>query len=359
MGRSKLTLSDAARRWNRSPIPTGPEMSSGDGGSGPTGALSGGIIIALLVMLGGIVWVWKSSPAPASAGSVAATVESPGAESLGPARDLIGRGEFSKADTLLIPLVAKFPEEQSLRLARAECLFGLKRFAESYAQYEKALAIGPREPSTEFAAGVAAREAGQLERAIEHMSMAQTADPYSPNYALALGQVQRKAGTIEAAKASLLRAAHLDSTNAYAWGTLAEIALSENNANICLQHVSRARALQPDSSEWKLIEARAHKRKGEPTKALQVLSGIESRQRKDAPVARLMAECYGMQGRSEEAAVIMGEAFLASPMDGALAYDAAVAYERVGNRDKALEHAKYAKALGHEGASKLLEKLGK
>lgn len=357
MGRFKPTLSDAARRWNRSPIPTGPMMPERDEETLPSRAISGGIIMALLVMLGGIVWVWQSGPAPATAkGPVA---ESPAAvgEALATARELMERGEWAKAEAVLIPATVRHPMEQSLRVARAECLSAVKRFAEAYDQYEKALAIGPREAGVEFAAGVAAREAGMMDRALEHLAMAQTLDPSKAEYALALGQIQRRTGSVDASKASLLRAAHLDPDNAFIWGTLAEIALSENSPNLCLQHIGKARALQPEVAEWRLIEAKALKRRGEPDKALRVLSGIEARQRKETPVARLIAECYGMQGRPADAAQILGEAFLASPVDSVLAYEAALAFDRAGNREKALEHAKYAVALGHEGAGRLLERL--
>ncbi len=358
MGRAKSSLSDVARRWNRSPIPTGPMLSSDEEGRRPSGVLSGGIIVALMVMLGGIVWVWKSSPAPASAARDGASVASVAAsETVASAREMMASGQWSRAENLLIPAAVKYPEDQAVRIARAECLAALKRYAESYTQYEKALAIGPRDASIEFGAGVAARESGNLERALEHLSMAQTADPQNPDFAVALAQTQRKTGSIEACKANLLRAAHLDPDNAFIWGTLADIALSENNTGVSLQHVSKARTLQPDSTEWRLIEARAHKRRGEPDKALRVLGAIEARQRKEPAVARLISECYGMQGHPADAATIMGEAFLASPMDGSLAYDAAVAFERAGNREKAVEYARYSKALGNESAVKLLAKL--
>jgi Flp pilus assembly protein TadD len=323
--------------------------------------LAGGIIVALLVMLGGIIWIWNSAtPQQASASSPALAVPTAAAvtASLDSARKYMGQSQWSKAEAILIQATAKYPEDQELRIARAETLVGLKRYSDAYTQYEKALAIGPRESKTEFAAGVAAANSNQVDRAIEHFSMAQTQEPRNATYPFWLAQMQRKAGSIEACKASLLRAANLDPENANVWGTLADIALGENNVNLALQHVNKARQLQPQVSEWRVVEARAHKRKGEPDKALMVLNAIEPMQRKDAPVARLMAECYGMLGRPADAASVMGDASLAAPTDGALAYDAAAAYERAGNKAKAVEFAKYAKALGNASAVKLLEKLG-
>lgn len=354
------TLTEIARRWNRSPVPTGVMMDREEPGTRPNGVLSGGIIVALLVMLGGIVWVYKSAtPQKAAAGTVAPIPSAPTTvAAIDSAKKLMSQGQWTKAEAILIQATTKYPEDQELRIARAETLVALKRYPDAYSQYEKALAIGPREARIEFAAGVTASKTNMTDRAIEHFSMAQASEPRNPTFAFWLAQMQRKAGSTEACKASLVRAANLDPDNANVWGMLADISLTENNVGLALQHVAKARQLQPDVSEWRVVEARAHKRKGEPDKALTVLNAIEPMQRKDAPVARLMAECYGMLGRPLDAAIVMGDSSLAAPTDGALAYDAAAAYERAGNKVKAIEFAKYAKALGNEAAGKLLVKLG-
>jgi tetratricopeptide (TPR) repeat protein len=357
MGLRRDMLTDAARRWNRSPIPTGPTFDAREEGERPSGPISAGIIIALMVMLGGILWIWQANPPSPAAASVTPAAPAETTEAVESARALMAKSKWAEADALLINATQRNPDVRELRLVRAECLVAMKRHGDAYTQYEKALAIGPREPDIDFAAGVAARESNNVERAVEHFSMAQAADPHVPEYALALGQMQRKQGNLEACKASLLRAANLEPGNAFVWGTLAEIALSENNTGLALQHVAKARELQPESTDWRVIEARGHKRKGEPQKSLNVLAAIESRQRKEPAVARLMSECYGMLGRAADAATIMGDASLASPTDGSLAYDAALAFDRAENKAKAIEFARYAKANGHEAAVKLLAKL--
>lgn len=360
MGLRKLkpgTLTDAARKWNRSPIPTGPQLRSEDGGQSPNGTISVGIILALMIMLGGILYIWQANPPSSAAASAPAPAPAEISEAEQSARALMTKSKWAEAENLLIRATQRNPDHRDLRLARAECLVAMKRHGDAYTQYEKALAIGPREPGIDFAAGVAARESNQVERAVEHFSMAQSADPQNADYAFALGQMQRKQGNVEACKASLLRAANLEPGNAYVWGTLAEVALGENNVNLSLQHVAKSRELQPEATEWRILEARGHKRKGEPAKSLSVLNTIESRQRKDPAVARLMSECYGMLGRAADAASLMADASLASPTDGALAYDAALAFDRAGNKIKAIEFARYAHASGHEAAVKLLAKL--
>jgi len=331
----------------------GPE----DDGQRPNGFLAGGIILSLMIMLGGILWVYRSAPVQQAAATTPLPSQEGAIAALDSAKVFTGQSQWSKADAVLLQACVKFPDHQGLRVARAECLTAMKRYPEAYEQYEKALAIGPRQADIEIAAGVAASKSNQTERAVEHFSMAQTVEPQNAEVAISLAQVQRKQNNIEACKANLLRAAHLQPNNAFTWGTLADIALGENNVNLALQHIAKARTLQPESTEWRIIEARAHKRKGEPDKALTVLHSIEARQRKEASVARLMAECYGMLGRPVDAASIMGDASLASPTDATLAYDAALAFERCGNRAKAIEFAKYAKASGSEAGAKLLAKL--
>jgi tetratricopeptide (TPR) repeat protein len=310
-------------------------------------------------MVGGVIAIYNTgawSPAHATA----ASTHPGGAEvaaALDSARIYGQRAEWPKAEAVLRAVAAQFPMDQEVRVAMAESMVAQKRPADAYEQYEKALAIGPREAKLEFAAGVTASSANLPERALEHFSMAQTVDPTVPAFPLNLGMIQRKLGQTDAAKASLLRAANLDPANAFAWGTLADIALSENNISIALQHVGRARALQPESKEWRLIEARAHKRRNEPEKALTLLLPMELSQRREPAIVRLIAECYAMLGRHSEAAAALGDAADANSSDAALAYDAAVAHERSGDLANAVDFAKRAKMLGSEPAAKLLERL--
>lgn len=318
-----------------------------------TGVLLGAVMVA------GFVSIYRTGAwSPSTA---AASPTRPGARELtaglDAARIYSRRGEWSKAEAVLRELSAKFVMEQEVRVALAESLVAQRRTPEAYEQYEKALAIGPRDAKLEYAAGVAANTIGKAERALEHFSMAQAADPVNASYPLALGMVQRKLGQVNPASASLLRAANLDPENAFAWGLLADIALAQNNVPVSLQHIARARKVQPESVEWRVIEARALKRKGDPEKALMVLLPIELSQRREAAVARLIGECYGMLGAFSEAAEAVADASTSAPTDGALAYDAAVALDRAGEGARALEFAKRAQMLGNADAAKLLARL--
>lgn len=356
------SLSEIPKRWDALAYRS---SEGSDGSAGPTRLLTAFIVMVCLLGLGGVVLMWKTgvfSPDSAAAAPVdpkATPAHQAIAAVLDSARALMTRSEWAKAEAILKSAAGQYPEDQEVRVALAETLLAQHREAESLEQYEKALAIGPRDAKLEFAAGQVASKSGRMDRAEEHFSLAASGDPKNASYALMLGTVQRKLGSVESAKASLLRAANLDPENAFAWGTLADIALGENNIAICLQHIDRARKLQPESKEWRLVEARARKRKGEPEKALMLLLPLDKSQRRELPVVRLIAECYGMLNRPTNAAEAYAEASLAEPTSADLAYETAVAYERAGDLEKAAEFGRRAKLLGSQPAAKLMERLGK
>jgi tetratricopeptide (TPR) repeat protein len=355
------TLADIPRRWDATPGKKLPDFHYGP--VSPSRLVSAGVAFLAVIMIAAVILLWQSG-ALAPADAVAAPETAPLkpdhqaiTASLDSARTLMKQSEWVKAETVLRVATARFPEEQEVRIALAETLLAMDKTRESYDQYEKALAIGPREAKLEFAAGQVANKAGLVDRAEEHFGMAQAADRSNAAYPLMLGMVQRKRGNVEASKASMLRAANMDPDNAYAWGTLADIALNENKVDICLQHIEKARKLQPESKDWRLIEARARKRKGEANEALMLLVPLDPSQRREPQVVRLIAECYGMLGRQTEAAAAVVDASRADPTNAELAYEAATWLERSGNKAEAMMYAKQAEGLGHKDAVKLVKRL--
>ena len=353
------SLAEIPRRWDALPQRK-PEIHVM--GGRPSKFLSLAIAALCILMVGAVVMLYRSgglAPAKADAAADSAPSSEGLTIALDAARRLMTSSQWPEAATILRRAAMQYPDQQEVRVALAESLIALDKPADSYEQYEKALAIGPRDPGLEFAAGQVASKAGLTARAEEHFEMAQTADPKNPAIPLMLGMVQRKLGKLETAKANLLRAANLNPESAYAWGTLADIALGENHLDLCLQHIDRARKLQPESKEWRLIEARALKRKGDPTGALRRLTSLDASQKREAPVARLIAECFSMLGRHAEAASALAEAFSADSVNADLAYETAAAFDRAGNRTRALEFATQAQILGSKPAATLLAKLNK
>jgi predicted Zn-dependent protease len=311
------------------------------------------LLIVILIQIRNVAVYGLFPPGAGGTGHPPSTL----AESIDAAHVYLRKGDPGKAEAILRQAVEEHPEEQDLRVVYGETLMALKKYPEAYDQYVKALAIGPREAGTEFTAGTLANQTGHPDLALEHYSAAQRADPKSAQYPLYLGQIQLKLGEIEAGKVSLLRATYLDPESAVAWGTLADVAIRENKIDIALQHVARARQLQPEVSAWRVIEAKALKRQGNAEGALVLLQGLNPSERRDPNILRLIGESYGLLQRPAGAAAAYAEASDDSIGDAELAYEAAVWFQKAGDVGRALSYAKRASALGHEGAGKLVEVL--
>jgi tetratricopeptide (TPR) repeat protein len=331
-----------------------------------------GVVAGLILGLGlsvaaGSIALWRS-PFMASRRALvegwrgAASVPAPDEDRLESivkaARTYELQGEPGRAEAIYREALARFPASGPLYAAYAEFLVGQRRYAEAYTEYEKALAVGERTAAGEFAAGLAASLAGRHDRAVEHFAAAQALEPASATIALHLGQAQMASGELDAARASLVRSLRLDEDQAVAWGMLAEISLRQNNAAMALQHIRRARLLEPANLAWRLIEARAHRRANDPRSALEVLAGVAESEQRDRAVLRLMAECYGMLSRPSDAAALLARASDAEPEAAWLAVEAAEWFERAGDAVSARRYAARAADLGDARAERLLERLG-
>ena len=319
--------------------------------------------LALAVGLGGyafhLAWNNGGGTPDQAAGSTNRSTATPAKveDIIASARTYVRQGESEKAETILAEASRQFSTDQSLRVAYVDILMAARKPGEAYEQYEKALAIGPREAKLEFTAGTAASMAGKPERALELYSAAQNADRTNPMYPLYLGQIQNKLGQNDEAKASLVRAAHLDPERAVTWGTLADIALRENNLDMALQHIARARTLEPGVVTWRLIESRALTRSNQPDKAVQLLVTLGEADRFSPPVLKQIGECYGLLSRPADAAAVYGAASDARPQDARLAGEAAEWARRANDRASALRLARRAASLGDQAGRELVAAL--
>ncbi|MBK7405664.1 MAG: tetratricopeptide repeat protein [Phycisphaerales bacterium] len=297
-----------------------------------------------------------ADPASAGAGTkprAASTVDA----ILSAADKLVQQGEADRAEAVLRAAVAEQPEDQELRLALAGACVMQKKLAPAYEQYEAALAIGPRTAEVEFNAGIVASQLGRIDRAEEHFSAAQASDLSDPRYPLYLAQVQIRAEEFDAARKNLMLATRLDENSAVAWGTLADLSLRQSEPNVALQLVKRARTLEPDSTAWRVIEARARNRLGQAAEALAVLQGIAVADRRQLPILRLVGETYGLLGKPAQAAKEFEEAAQATPANPDLLFETAVWCERAGRQADALRYAQQATRAGSESASKMAQRL--
>eukprot|EP00913_Durusdinium_trenchii_P006139 g5751.t1 len=266
-------------------------------------------------------------------------------------------GERSKAHTILESAVGQYPDDQDLRLAYGDLLMQDERWGEAFAQYDAAALSGPITAQEHFTAGTLASTVDRHEDAARHYDMAQRSDAANADYPLYLAQTQLKLGLKSEATASLVRASVLNEGNALIWGSMANIALSENKVNMALQHIARARELEPESRDWRLIEAKAMKRAGKAEDAIGVLLGLGDALMTDDEAMRAMSECHGMLGEPEESLALYEQAMALRPASSSLVYQAAVWAERSERTERALELARRAVSMGHEHAGRLVERL--
>lgn len=341
---------------------------------GRSGSLMLVVAVLTLAMIAGGVLVARSLSVGAGAPSRPSAAKDPNAVAkiLEAARTYESHGDHSKAAAILGRAVEEHGLDAGLRVQYARTLVSLQEYPKAYAQYEAALALGAgtgpggsgvtpaADPKLQFEAGTIANRAGLVDRAEEHYSMAQSADPTEPKYPLYLAMIQLKEGKDDAAVASLIRAVKLNPDLAEGWGTLAELSLKDNRLGLAQQHIENARRLQPEVARWRVDEAKILKRRGDKAgieKAAGLLLAMDKSERIKPEVLGVLAECYGLMHRPADAAAMYAEAATIRPKDPETAYQAAVWYGRAGNKEEEARFASLAASLGHAGATALVKEL--
>lgn len=324
------------------------------------------VVLGLLLLLGGAVaYVLTSATpvtpaAPTGHSSTKAFTTDAFDQILNTGQKLVNDGKYTQAEALYKEVISSHPEAQAVRIEYARLLAAQKRAPEAYEQYKAAISLGPVEPEVELEAGTAASMSGHLELAIEHYSAAQTAAPTDFRAPLFLAQTQLKLKRPDEAKANLLMAAKLNPNQAApAFATLAQVYLSESKFDIALQQIEEARKLDPKSTVYRVIQARALKGVARPQDALDLLIGLDEVQKHEPGVMQVMAECYGLLGRKLDIAKMYAAASDSEPTNGQWAFEAAVAFERAGESKQGLDYAQRAAALDVKGAKAVAERLAK
>lgn len=340
------------------------------------------LLIAALGVGGAVVFInLRAAPQQAAAKPTggAGRVRGPEAieTALHAAQIYVNEKKYAEAVKILDTLAAQAPTDRAVRVAYAQALLGQEKHADAYQQYEAAIALSPtpglkmadpssaahaqRDPALaqlHFEAGTCASVAGKPDRATEHYWMAQVLDPAEARYPLYLAMVQIKTGDDAAAAASLIRAVKINPDLAEGWGTLAELELKQNRLTLAAQHIEQARTLQPNLTRWRLCQARVLNRQGDAEKADALLAALPTAERVQTPVLTLRAESLGLLHKPAAAAAMYAEAAQALPADPDLAFQAAVWFNRAGEKPKAAQWAKRAGMLGHQGAKELAAELG-
>jgi tetratricopeptide (TPR) repeat protein len=304
-----------------------------------------------------------SGPRAVTPGQLALTGPAPTSaiQALATAQPLLGEGRWDEALAVLTPAAEAFPTDQELWLAISSAHQGAERWARSLEALDEAIRLGPAGAAMHIQAGTLANRLGQLDAAVAHYTQAQKLEPAQARHPLFLAMIQIKQGRDDAALASLARATVLDNDLAEAWGTMAELELRRNNLAMALQHVEKARASQPSVVRWRAVQARVHRRAGEPLKAIELLEGLPIEQRTTEPALTELADALGLARRPADAARLYLDAAQAATSDRALLgqhlLSAARWQARAGDVARARQIAAEAAAAGNQQALDFLAEL--
>ncbi|MFK7758673.1 MAG: tetratricopeptide repeat protein [Phycisphaerales bacterium] len=272
--------------------------------------------------------------------------------------------EYPPAVAILKAAVNRYPNDPDLRYSLGELYLLTQDPTLAYQQYQsgieinsKAGGVGSVDPKILFTAGTLANTIGQPERALEHYMGAMQADPQNPDYPLYLANIQLKLNQLSASKASLAMAARLDPGRAHVWATWAQVALRENNSEIALQQIEKARQLEPAVAAWSILEAQIQKRAGNPERSIELLTALPDGALFASEPMKILAESYGMMGNPSEAASRMMDFASSVPTDPQAAFDTALWLQRAKQLDSARQWGKRARDLGHARAQGWLDSL--
>jgi len=299
------------------------------------------------------VWSLTQNPAPASQNESSVTAdESSGMaasasieEILGAVQVYVNNEQFAQALTVLEEAVAQYPGDQELRLALGDLYMMRQELPKAYDQYVAGIEIGPATAEAEFTAGTLANTIGQPELAEAHYASAMRLDPSNPDTPVYLAAIQMKTNRLDQAKVNLALGGKMAPDSARIYAMRSEIAMRENKLSIALEQIRKARAIEPDSLAWILQEARVLKRDRRAQEAVDLLTALPQEQAQHPETVKLLAECFGLVGRPEEAASRYIDLAQASPEDPSLAFEVALWLERAGRRVEAIEWADKARAL--------------
>ena len=320
-----------------------------------------GILSVFALLAAGTV-IWRVQARRIAAGQLAGTPAegvdlASNAAVLKAARTYVGGQELGKAQAVLRQALENRPDDAMLREMLGDVLLQDEDEAGAMAQYA---AVADRDGATAeslFKAGSLATGMGDHSRAVGYLTRAETADAGDVEIPILLASAQIELGQIDQAKATLARAAVLDEGRGMVWGMLGEIAVRENKLEMASQHMAKARALEPGSIPWRVLEARVLRRLGKPDRAVMLLDGLRGDERFEPTVVSEMASALGMLDRGDDALSIYLVAIRERPSDAELRYQAAIWADRLGETARASELAQSAAMMGDDRAKALLERM--
>lgn len=316
--------------------------------------------LGLLLLAAGAGWLLVDAARRAQ-GPAPATTQSAGSrvgEMIDAAKRFLRDGDLDNAELLLREATARAPEDYEAWSLLGETLLSAGRSREAYGAYARAAEAPGAPVDLEFNAGTVANTVGLTVEAQQHYTRAQQRDPANAQYPLFLAQIERKLGDNAAAKAALVRAVNLRPETAVAWGVLADIALEENNLPIAKQHIEKARTLEPESTQWRLIEARILRRDNDPERAARLLLALPDDSLLTNPaLVEEAATALAMLRRTDDAASLWLRCAARNPRNAEANLKAAQMLARADRLREAVSFADAAAALGDERGRELARSL--
>lgn len=294
------------------------------------------LVLSVLVLAALTGWGCGKKPAQsptAPAANPASTTESRLSaekieQSLAAAQEYLNADDVSAATAILVTLIDRAPREvrarelygQALSLAalqeerqgRADDAAAHRN--QAYEQYRIAVEIDPASAGLQHSAGLMASSAGDDDAALEHFRQAGRLDPASAQYPLFEAQILIKHKRFGEAQAALERVTAIDPQEPFAHASLAIVKLEQGQFDEALNHIATARKISSADVGLRAQEARIHRAKGDPKRALELLIGLSPPERAAEVVAFEIAASYGELGNHIEAARAWQHCYQANPL---------------------------------------------
>ncbi|MCI0363986.1 MAG: hypothetical protein L0Y44_14010 [Phycisphaerales bacterium] len=271
---------------------------------------------------------------------------------LAAAQEYLNVDDGAKAQAILLTLIDRAPEDPRARELYGQTLKLLALQAQkagdddaarshhekAYEQYEIALKFDPESAGLHHSAGLMALAINRNDAALNHFRSAGRLEPYNKQYSLFEAQLLIQSRRFDEARRALEWVLVLDKDEALAHASLAMIALEEADFEKALGHMATARQIEPADIELRAQEARIHRRRGEPNRALELLVGLSDQERAQEIVAYEIAASHADLGDHLSASRAWQHCYQANPRNPKAwlaAVRAGEAYLRAGDRKQA------------------------
>ena len=314
------------------------------------------LMILILVMMGGC---GEEQPPAQGPVMTPAAIET----SLDAAERYLASGNPTEAEAIAVRMVQSAPDHHGphdllgrISVRRALGLQAAGRdqeatdvFAVAYGHYQQAVQRAPTLSGLQQTAGEIAVLAARPQKAMAHYEAAMELAPGDPRPPLYMAQVHMAAGASEEARRWIEHVLVIEPRQPHALATLALIEAEAENWPAAFDSIGRARAEQPDDLGLRVVEARLHRRHGNPERALELLLALEEYDHVDMVVTAELAANWLLIEEPARAVDAWSRCFNAqqgSKQSGRIAIEVALAWIKAGSMEEASVWLDQAAVLG-------------